>query len=140
MGRAKGVLVDTNVLASKKLVILHTIEGNLYVTPVVVLEYLNWALESRNIWLSRGDVERARGYERLMELFPSLLEELGVEVLDQEYSLEELSNAIDLVLRRGVDPGDALNAITTRKMGLKVVTGDRGWLRLRDYVEDVILV
>jgi len=140
MGRAKGVLVDTNVLVSKKLVILHTIEENLYVTPVVVLEYLNWALESRNIWLSRGDVERARGYERLMELFPSLLEELGVEVLDQEYSLEELSNAIDLVLRRGVDPGDALNAITTRKMGLKVVTGDRDWLRLRDYVEDVILV
>lgn len=140
MGRAKGVLVDTNVLVSKKLVILHTIEENLYVTPVVVLEYLNWALESRNIWLSRGDVERARGYERLMELFPSLLEELGVEVLDQEYSLEELSNAIDLVLRRGVDPGDALNAITTRKMGLKVVTGDRDWLRLKDYVKDVILV
>lgn len=140
MGEARGVLVDTNVLVSKKLVTLYTIEENLYVTPIVVLEYLNWALESRNTWLSRGDVERARGYERLMELLPSLLEELGIEVVDQKFSLEELGGAVGLILGRGVDPGDALNAITTRKMGLKVVTGDRDWLRLRDYVEDVILV
>ncbi len=75
----------------------------------------------------------------LIRIGGNVIKELGIEVLDREFLLGELSNAIDLVLRRGVDSGDALNAITTRRVGLKVVTCDRDWLRLGGYVEDVIL-
>ena len=51
--------------------------------PIVLLEYFNWALESRNIWRAKGDDKRARGYERLVEQLPSLLLELGIELLEE---------------------------------------------------------
>jgi hypothetical protein len=78
--------------------------------PSCLLEYLSWALESRNLWLAKGDAKRARGYERLVEL------------------------RARLVLQRGIDPGDALNAITARKGELGVITLDKDWQRLPDYV------
>ncbi len=140
MEKAKRVLVDTNILVSKKIVQLKLLERELYVTPVVVLEYLNWALESYNEMMSRREYGRAKGYMRLIELFPHLLDELGISVIGQEFSLEDLARAIRLVVERNVDPGDALNAVTASKLGLGVVTGDRDWLRLEDYVEEVILI
>ncbi len=140
MEKAKRVLVDTNILVSKKIVELKLLERELYVTPVIILEYLNWALESYNEMMSRREYERAKGYMRLIELFPHLLDELGISVIGQELSLEDLARAIRLVVERNVDPGDALNAVTASKLGLGVVTGDRDWLRLEDYVEEVILI
>ena len=140
MEKAKRVLVDTNILVSKKIVQLKLLERELYVTPVIILEYLNWALESYNEMMSRREYERAKGYMRLIELFPHLLDELGISVIGQEFSLEDLARAIRLVVERNVDPGDALNAVTASKLGLGVVTGDRDWLRLEDYVEEVILI
>lgn len=140
MEKAKRVLVDTNILVSKKIVELKLLERELYVTPVIILEYLNWALESYNEMMSRREYERAKGYMRLIELFPHLLDELGISVIGQELSLEDLARAIRLVVERNVDPGDALNAVTASKLSLGVVTGDRDWLRLEDYVEEVILI
>ncbi len=79
----RGFLVATNVLVSKKLCALRGLPGPLYVTPVVVLEYMNWAIASRNRMLAKRMHERAKGYERLIGLLPSLLEALGVELIDQ---------------------------------------------------------
>jgi predicted nucleic acid-binding protein len=131
-------IVDTCVLVSKKLEALRTLNAKLYNTPVVLLEYLNWAMESRNIWLAKGDVKRAKGYERLIELLPSALLELGVEVLEQKFTISELREAVGLVLQRDVDPGDALNAITARKRGMSIVTLDKDWQRLSDYTVTII--
>jgi len=131
-------IVDTCVLVSKKLEALRTLNAKLYITPVVLLEYLNWAMESRNIWLDKGDVKRAKGYERLIELLPSALLELGVEVLEQKFTISELREAVGLVLQRDVDPGDALNAITARKRGMSIVTLDKDWQRLSDYTVTII--
>ena len=140
MEESKGVLVDTNILVSKKLKSLLTLQDRLYVTPVVVVEYLNWAIESRNKMLSEGSVKRAKGYERLIRLFPSLLRELGVGIIEQSLDARDLGEAIDLVLDRGVGPGDALNAVTIRKEKLKVVTRDKDWEKLRDYAVEVIFM
>ena len=107
---------------------------------MVILEYLNWALESRDAWLGRGDAKRARGYERLIELLPSVLAELGIGVLEQRFTLQELREAAGLVLRRSVDPGDALNAVTAKSAGLGVVTLDRDWERLSDYAAPLIIL
>ena len=135
-----GVIVDTCVLVSRKLEALRALNARLYVTPVVLLEYLGWALESRNFWLAKGDARRARGYERLIEYLPSVLLELGVEVLEQGFALSELREAVGLVLQRGVDPGDALNAVTARRAGLGVVTLDSDWQRLSDYAAAVVVL
>jgi len=131
-------IVDTCVLVSKKLKALRTLNAKLYITPVVLLEYLNWAMESRNIWLVKGDAKRAKGYERLIELLPSALLELGIDVLEQKFTISELREAVNLVLQRGVDPGDALNAITARKRGMSIVTLDKDWQRLSDYTVTMI--
>jgi predicted nucleic acid-binding protein len=131
-------IVDTCVLVSKKLEALRTLNAKLYITPVVLLEYLNWAMESRNIWLVKGDAKRAKGYERLIELLPSALLELGVEVLEQKFTISELREAVGLVLQRDVDPGDALNAITARKRGMSIITLDKDWQRLSDYTVTII--
>jgi len=86
----RGAIVDTCVPASRRLGALRTLNTKLYITPIVLLEYLNWALESRNLWLAKGDAKRARGYERLVELLPSILLELGIEVLEQKFTITEL--------------------------------------------------
>ena len=140
MEERRGVVVDACVLVSKKLEALRTFNAKLYVTPVTLLEYFNWALESRNRALAKGDAKRAKGYERLIELLPSALLELWIEVAEQGLSIEELKEAAGLVLQRGVDPGDALNAVTARRMRLGVVTLDRDWQRLSDYAAGVILL
>jgi len=134
----RGAIIDTCVLASRKLGAMRTLNTKLYVTPIVLLEYLNWALESRNIWRAKGDDKRARGYERLIELLPSLLLELGIEVLEQKFTVTELREATGLVIQRGVDPGDALNAITAKKRKLGIITLDRDWERLPDYATPII--
>jgi len=134
----RGAIVDTCVLVSRKLEALRTLNTKLYVTPIVLLEYLNWALESRNNWLAKGDDKRARAYERLVELLPSLLLELGIEVLEQKFTVTELREATGLVIQRGVDPGDALNAITAKKRKLGIITLDRDWERLPDYATPII--
>jgi predicted nucleic acid-binding protein len=131
-------IVDTCILVSKKLEALRTLNAKLYITPVVLLEYLNWAMESRNIWLVKGDAKRAKGYERLIELLPSILLELGIDVLEQKFTISELREAVGLVLQRDVDPGDALNAITARKRGMSIVTLDKDWQRLSDYTVTMI--
>ncbi|RSN74548.1 type II toxin-antitoxin system VapC family toxin [Candidatus Methanodesulfokora washburnensis] len=138
MEERREAIVDTCVLVSKKLEALRTLNAKLYITPVVLLEYLNWAMESRNIWLVKGDAKRAKGYERLIELLPSALLELGVEVLEQKLTISELREAVGLVLQRDVDPGDALNAITARKRGMSIVTLDKDWQRLSDYTVTII--
>ncbi len=140
MEKTTGILIDTNVLVSKKVEIVEGFWDQLYVTPIVLLEYLNWATESRNTWLSRGDKSRAQGYMRLIKLLPQVLEALGVKILAVEYNISDLVEAVMLVEKRSVDPGDALNAIATRKYKLRVLTMDRDWLRLKDYTVDVILV
>jgi len=134
----RGAIIDTCVLASRKLGAMRTLNTKLYVTPIVLLEYLNWALESRNIWRAKGDDKRARGYERLVELLPSLLLELGIEVLEQKFTVTELREATGLVIQREVDPGDALNAITAKKRKLGIITLDRDWERLPDYATPII--
>lgn len=133
-----GAIVDTCVLASKKLRALRALNVKLYVTPVVLHEYFNWALESRSLRLARGDVERAKGYERLIELLPSALAELGMEILEQKFTIAELREVANLILQRSVDPGDALNAITAKKENMSIVTLDEDWQRLLDYVTAVI--
>ena len=140
MEERRGVVVDACVLVSKKLEALRTFNAKLYVTPITLLEYFNWALESRNRALAKGDAKRAKGYERLIELLPSALLELGIEIAEQRLSIAELKEAAGLVLQRGVDPGDALNAVTARRMRLGVVTLDRDWQRLSDYAAGVILL
>ncbi|MCC6003970.1 MAG: type II toxin-antitoxin system VapC family toxin [Thermofilum sp.] len=138
MEERRGAIVDTCVPASRKLGALRTLNTKLYITPIVLLEYLNWALESRNLWLAEGDAKRTRGYERLVELLPSTLLELGIEVLEQKLTVPELREAASLVLQRGIDPGDALNAITARKGELGIITLDKDWQRLPDYVATII--
>jgi predicted nucleic acid-binding protein len=136
----RGAIVDTCVPASRKLGALRTLNTKLYITPIVLLEYLNWALESRNLWLAKGDAKRARGYERLVKLLPSTLLELGIEVLEQKFTITELREAASLVLQRGIDPGDALNAITARKKELGIITLDKDWQRLPDYPATIIIL
>ncbi len=140
MEEAGGVLIDTSVLVSKKLGTVLGLREPLYVTPVVILEYLNWVIESRNMWFTKGDTKRAEGYERLVKLLQGLLEELDVEVVDQKLDIVDLGDIVTLVLEREVDPGNALNAVTAKKMNLKVVTRDKDWEKLRDYAKEVILV
>jgi len=140
-GGPEGYIVDTNVLVSKRLRFLEKLaaEGRrLYVTPVVLLEYMNWAVEQRNRMMARGEAGRAKGYERLLQLLPRLLQALGIEILDQSLTLADLEEATRLVLERQVDPGDALNAVTARKKRLGVITGDHDWRRLRDYAAEVL--
>jgi len=136
----RGVVVDTCVLVSRKLEALRTLNAKLYVTPVILLEYFNWALESRNRALAKGDAKRAKGYERLIELLPLTLLELGIEIAEQRLTIAMLREAASLVLQRGVDPGDALNAVTARKLGLGVTTLDRDWQRLTDCAAGVIFL
>jgi len=76
----------------------------------------------------------------LIELLPSALLELGIEITEQRLTITELREAASLVLQRGVDPGDALNAVTARKVGLGIVTLDRDWQRLSDYAATVIIL
>lgn len=125
-------------LGIQKLGALRALNVKLYVTPIVLHEYFNWALESRNLRLARGDVERAKGYERLIELLPSVLAELGMEILEQKFTIAELREVANLILQRSVDPGDALNAITAKKEDMSIVTLDEDWQRLSDYVTAVI--
>ncbi len=139
MGEATtGYIVDTNVFVSKRLKALEKLQGKLYVTVTVIYEYLVWALTSRNKMLGRGLLERARGYERLIEMFPRLLEALGIGVIHEPLDYDAVAEVARLVLERGVDVGDALLAVTARRLGFGVVSLDRDWERLRDYVRDLV--
>jgi len=135
----EGYIVDTNVLVSRRLRVLEEIEKPLYVTETVVLEYMNWVERQRRLMLQRGERERARGYERLLTLFPRLLESLGIALLHARLEAGDVEEAARLVLERSVDPGDALLAVTARKLRLGVVSGDRDWERLRDYIADLLI-
>ncbi len=139
MEKAKGILIDTNVLMSKKIKVLLSLDKPLYITPIVLLEYLKWVIESRNRALSQGNVERAKGYEKLIKLFPELIKQLNINFIEQGISADDINEVISLILERGVDPGDAINAITTKRSKLMIITGDKDWLRLKDYVADVLL-
>jgi predicted nucleic acid-binding protein len=139
-GGGPPVLVDTNLLVSKRLRDLIGLGRRLVVTPVVVLEYMNWAVESRNRALARGELERAAGYERLLHLLPGLLDAIGAEIVEQQLDTRALEEAAALVTEWQVDPGDALNAVTAARKGLAVATGDQDWLRLRDYTVELILM
>jgi len=76
----------------------------------------------------------------LVELLPSLLLELGIEVLEQKFTVTELREVAGLVIQRGVEPGDALNAITAKKRKLGIITLDRDWERLPDYATPIIIL
>ncbi len=132
--------MDTNLLVSKRIRDLQKLGRRLAVTPVVVLEYMNWAIASRNKALARGEAERAAGYERLLHLLPSLLDAIGATLVEQGLDTRDLEEAAALVTERQVDPGDALNAVTAAKKSLAVATCDRDWLRLRDHVAELILL
>ncbi|RLE78847.1 MAG: hypothetical protein DRJ51_08835 [Thermoprotei archaeon] len=140
MEEAEGVFVDTNILVSKELRIILNVREPLYITPVVLLEYFNWIVEARNRRLAEGDVSRARGYERLLKKFPELLLKFDIKILEQNLTLSDLKEATNLILKRNADPGDALNAITTKKLALKVLTRDRDWQKLKDYAREVIIL
>lgn len=134
----KGYIVDTNILVSKKIRELLGLGSDLYITPTIILEYLNWAIAQRNRMLRRGLVERAKGYERLVEMFPVLLESLGIVIVSPRLGIEEVSEATRLVRERSVDPGDALIALAARQLGLGVISNDKDWERLQDYIADWI--
>ena len=140
MEEARGILIDTNILASKKLKILLSINEPLYITPTILLEYLDWAIESRNIWLGKGNEKRAKGYEKLIKLFPKLIEELGINMIDQNVDKDDLKEITILIIQRNIDPGDATNAITTKKQKLKTITQDKDWQRLQDYTKEIIFI
>ena len=76
----------------------------------------------------------------MVELLPSTLLELGIEFLEQKFTITELREAAGLAPQRGVDPGDALNAITARKAELGIITLDKDWQRLPDYATTIILL
>lgn len=67
-----------------------------------------------------------------------MLAELGMEILEQKFTIAELREVANLILQRSVDPGDALNAITAKKENMSIVTLDEDWQRLSDYVTAVI--
>jgi predicted nucleic acid-binding protein len=67
-----------------------------------------------------------------------VLAELGMEILEQKFTIAELREVANLILQRSVDPGDALNAITAKKENMSIVTLDEDWQRLSDYVTAVI--
>ncbi len=137
MGRdRKGYIVDTNILVSKKIRELLRLGADLYVTPTIILEYLNWAIAQRNKMLKRGLVERAKGYERLIEMFPELLESLGIMIVSPKLDIEEVSEATRLIRERSINPGDALIALAAKQLGLGVISNDKDWERLQDYVTD----
>ncbi len=137
MGRdRKGYIVDTNILVSKKIRELLRLGADLYVTPTIILEYLNWAIAQRNKMLKRGLVERAKGYERLIEMFPELLESLGITIVSPKLDIEEVSEATRLIRERSINPGDALIALAAKQLGLGVISNDKDWKRLQDYVAD----
>ncbi len=135
----EGYIVDTNVLVSKKLRVLERVGKPLYITETVVLEYMNWVARQRRLMLQRGERERAKGYERLLRLFPRLLESLGITLLPTQLDSEAVEEAARLVIERDVDPGDALIAVTAKRLRLGVVSGDRDWERLRDYIQDLLV-
>jgi len=139
MEEAKGILVDTNILISKKIKVLLSLDKPLYITPIVLLEYLKWVIESRNRALSQGNIERAKGYKKLIKLFPELLKQLNINLIEQDVNANDINEVISLILERSVDPGDAINAITAKRNKLMIITGDKDWLRLKDYVVDVLL-
>jgi len=132
----KGYIVDTNILVSKKIRELLRLGADLYVTPTIILEYLNWAIAQRNKMLKRGLVERAKGYERLIEMFPELLESLGIMIVSPKLDIEEVSEATRLIRERSINPGDALIALAAKQLGLGVISNDKDWERLQDYVTD----
>ena len=139
MGRdRKGYIVDTNILVSKKIRELLRLDADLYVTPTIILEYLNWAIAQRNKMLKRGLVERAKGYEKLIEMFPELLESLGITIVSPKLDIEEVSEATRLIRERSINPGDALIALAAKQLGLGVISNDKDWKRLQDYVADWI--
>lgn len=139
MGRnRKGYIVDTNILVSKKIRELLRLGADLYVTPTIILEYLNWAIAQRNKMLKKGLIGRAKGYEKLVEMFPELLEYLGMAVVSPRLGIEEVSEAARLIRERSVDPGDVLIALAAKQLGLGVVSNDKDWERLKDYVTEWI--
>lgn len=139
MGRdRKSYIIDTNILVSKKIRELLRLDADLYVTPTIILEYLNWAIAQRNKMLKRGLVERAKGYEKLIEMFPELLESLGITIVSPKLDIEEVSEATRLIRERSINPGDALIALAAKQLGLGVISNDKDWKRLQDYVADWI--
>ena len=83
-------------------------------------------------------MERAKGYERLIEMFPELLESLGITIVSPRLDIEEVSEATRLIREKSINPGDALIALAAKQLGLGVISNDKDWKRLQDYVADWI--
>ena len=61
-------------------------------------------------------------------------------MIDQNVDKDDLKEITILIIQRNIDPGDATNAITTKKQKLKIITQDKDWQRLQDYTKETILI
>ncbi|AWR95722.1 PIN domain-containing protein [Acidianus brierleyi] len=123
----KKIIVDTNIIISKKFLDLN----NVIVTESVVQELAEFIFQKYLDYMNSSQQERANGY---IKLFKYLIEYLSKYPL-LSHSFKDYIQAIDLSTSRNIDVTDALLVITALKLNTVIMTKDKDFERVKDLVK-----
>lgn len=129
MEATQETILDTSVLFSKEFQSL--LGRRLLINDSVILEYLQVMVALRDEALQGSEPDKARGREDQLRYFAQLVRENGIE-LRGSFTIEQLEMVTQLILDRGIDPGDAVICVWSGARKIQVATKDNDFDRLTD--------
>ncbi len=100
----------------------------LVTSTIVVYEFLKVIDE---LILEERNLDRRNLYVKLRNRFPSLLDELDIEILGHELTAQKIQEAFSVMERKSIDIGDALIYLLLKRVGVQeILTYDEDWKRL----------
>jgi len=126
----KRIFIDTNAFFRGRERFLKLIEDGyrLVTCTIVVYEFLKVIDE---LIAEEKDPRRRKLYIKLKNRFPSLLEDLDIEILSHRISAQEIREALMIMEEKSVDIGDALIYLLLKREKIReILTYDDDWKRL----------
>ncbi len=126
----KKIFIDTNAFFRGKDIFLRLIENNykLVTSTIVVYEFLKVIDE---LILEEKNIDRRNLYIKLRDRFPSLIDDLDIEILSHKLSVKEIQDAFVVMKEKSIDIGDALIYLLLRRESIQeILTYDDDWKRL----------
>ncbi|WP_338598675.1 PIN domain-containing protein [Sulfolobus tengchongensis] len=138
------VVVDTSILIKKSLGIFEYLNSKGYnpLFPTVVLyEYMNFVRKRWNELRNKKNIKSASGRaighietaDTLFNLIKDRISKNTTTLLNPD--IDDFIKSLQILKDADVDAGDAIITTIAAKLQYKVITGDRDWERLKDYVD-----
>lgn len=129
------VIVDTNLIINKSKDIFTFLSQRNYnpvFSTVALFEYLVFIREKFIEQRKLNKKERANGY---IEAARIVLERVAMAGNQLVSPSNDFLKGLEISKERDVDVGDAILASMAKERGLRVITADRDWERLKDFAD-----